>query len=197
MSKGRKLRYFIVNKPYNMLSQFTPEHGKLALCDLDKLPNDVYPVGRLDFDSEGLLLLTNDRSLNHQLLNPQFEHYKTYLVQIEGIPSQKELERFEKGVTINVKGKLHQTLPAKIDIVPPPTWINERVPPVRNDIETSWVTITITEGKNRQVRKMTAAINHATLRLIRLKIEDLSVEGLESGKFIEISRKTILQKLKI
>lgn len=197
MSKKRKLRYFIVNKPYNMLSQFTKEHGKSALCDLDKLPNDVYPVGRLDFDSEGLLLLTNDKSLNQLILNPTQEHSKTYLAQVEGVPTIDELYQFKTGLTISAKGNKHLTLPAQIEIIPQPEWIKERSEPVRKDLTTCWLKITITEGKNRQVRKMTAAINHPTLRLIRHQIENLSVEGLDSGKFIELSRNTILKKLNI
>lgn len=180
-----------------MLSQFSKEHGKSALCDLDKLPKDVYPVGRLDYDSEGLLLLTNDKTLNQAILHPKNLHSKTYFAQLQGTPTSAELEEFKSGLTISVKGKSHHTAPASIKIVEKPTWANERTPPVRSDIETSWVEITLTEGKNRQVRKMTAAINHPTLRLIRGSIENLSVAGLVPGKFIELSKNTIYKKLNI
>jgi 23S rRNA pseudouridine2457 synthase len=196
MSK-RKLRYFIVNKPYNMLSQFTPEHDKIALSSLDKLPKDIYPIGRLDYDSEGLLLLTNDRTLNQEVLEPKNEHAKTYFVQIEGIPSSKEINSFSKGLTISVKGSKHFTLPATMERIDQPSWITERNPPVGNKTPTCWVKITLKEGKNRQVRKMTAAINHPTLRLVRGAIENLSAEGLEAGKFIELSKNTVFKKLNI
>ena len=180
-----------------MLSQFTREHGKKALSDLDPLPKDIYPVGRLDFDSEGLLLLTNDKTINQLILHPDNHHKKFYLAQLEGTPTANELEQFRNGVEISVKGKKHQTLSAEIELIDRPSWITERNPPVSTNKPSSWVRIGLTEGKNRQVRKMTAKINHPTLRLIRESIENISIIGLPPGRCIELSKNTFYKKLNI
>lgn len=181
-----------------MLSQFSDENGNPGLGSIFKLPKDVYPVGRLDLDSEGLLILTNDKSLNNQLLNPQQKHERTYLAEVEGIPTDSEMKKFESGLQLNINGKKHFTVSAKIKIVNPLN-IGERNPPVnyKKHPERSWVEIKLIEGKNRQVRKMTAAIGHPTLRLIRVSIEDLSLLPLESGEIKQISQKVIYQRLKL
>lgn len=192
----RKLRYFIIHKPYGMLSQFSSEHGKTCLANLDyKFPRDVYPVGRLDQDSEGLLLLTNDKSINQELLAPEKNHSKTYLVQVEGLATNESLKALETGVDIKAKGVTHYTAPATIKIVKKPDWIEQRKPPVNETKTTSWIEISITEGKNRQVRKMTAAAGFPTLRLLRISIESLLVDGLEQGRVMELSRNTAFKKL--
>lgn len=198
MSKKTKTRYFIIHKPYGMMSQFSHQEGKTCLADLDyNFPRDVYPVGRLDHDSEGLLLLTNDKTINNTLLSPENEHSKTYLTQVEGLPNKKALTQLMAGVEISAKGVTHQTAIAKAKLTNQPEWIKERSTPIKQGLETSWVELIITEGKNRQVRKMTAAVGHPTLRLIRLSIENVSVVGLESGQVMELSKNTALKKLNL
>lgn len=181
-----------------MMTQFSPQEGKTSLADIDyKFPKDVYPVGRLDHDSEGLLILTNDKSINNKLLNPENKHKKTYIAQIEGIPSNDALIKLENGVHFSSKGKKYISKLARAKLISQPDWILERSKPVKENLEKSWIEITITEGKNRQVRKMTGAINHPTLRLIRSSIEELSVKGLNPGQVMEISKNTVYKKLKL
>lgn len=194
------LRYFLVYKPFGCLSQFTremPEHQTLA--DLFHFPSDVYPVGRLDADSEGILLLTNDKTLNDKLLNPVNKHWRTYLVQVEGVPSTSALVPIEKGVKIKIRKKEHLCLPAKINIIPEPDNLPERFPPVRfrQNIPTSWVKLSLQEGKNRQVRKMMAAVGFPVLRLVRFSIENLHLTKQESGRVEEIKGSELYKKLKI
>ncbi len=190
--------YYIIYKPYKVLSQFTDEKGNPGLGSIFKLPSDVYPVGRLDLDSEGLLILTNDRKLNHKLLNPAFEHRRTYWVEVEGHPDKTALENLERGLEINLKGKKHQTLPAMVEMIKPSN-IPTREPAVnyQKHPQTSWVSITLTEGKNRQVRRMFAAVGHPVLRLIRVQIEDLSLAPLKPGEITQISEKAIYKKLSL
>jgi len=193
-------RYFIVYKPFHVLSQFTEEiPGQLTLHSLGVLPKNIYPVGRLDKDSEGLLLLTNDKALNHQLLHPKFKHQRTYWIQVEGIPKEEDLAPLRVGISIRIKKKLHQTAPAIVRIIAAPTSIPERNPPVRfrKDIPTSWLEITLTEGKNRQVRRMSASIGFPVLRLIRNRIEDLSLKELKGQPVIELKKEQVYQLLNI
>ena len=168
--------YYFIYKPFEMLSQFSREGNHQTLADLDfKFQKEVYPVGRLDADSEGLLLLTNDKTLNHKLLDPKFKHKRVYLAQVEGIVTQEAKTILEKGVSITVDGKKHQTLPCSAELLPAtfgdePGDVPERKPPIRfrKNSPTSWIKLTLHEGKNRQVRKMTAAVGFPTLRLIRI-----------------------------
>jgi len=173
------LEYFLLYKPYGYLSQFTDKLNRKTLSNLKYIPKDVYPIGRLDMDSEGLLLLSNDKMLVDYLLNPQNSHEKEYLVQVEGIPRENEMKKFRGGLLIENK----ITLPAKIEIVTPYN-IVERVPPIRKriNIPVCWIKIVLTEGRNRQVRKMTAAIGHPTLRLIRTRIKNLNIDDLKPGE---------------
>lgn len=177
-------QYFLVNKPYDMLSQFTrevPEHRVLG--DLYAFPPRVYPVGRLDRDSEGLLLLTDDTRLNAALLHPDRRHPRTYWVQVEGSPTDETLDRLRAGVHFRVKKKELRARPLEArpltaeeaDSVP------ARNPPVRfrKSIPDTWLALTLTEGKNRQVRRMCAAVGHPVLRLLRHRIEDVSLEDLK------------------
>jgi len=177
--------YYLFNKPYHVLSQFSREGDKQTLADyFPGLEKSVYPVGRLDYDSEGLLLLTDDRSLTHKLLDPAFAHERTYYVQVEGVVTDEALQQLANGVTITVDGRPHRTKKAKaMRIDDPQLW--DRTPPIRarKNIPTSWLSLTLTEGKNRQVRKMTAAAGFPTLRLIRYSITNYTVEGIEPGKF--------------
>lgn len=193
----KKLLYFIVHKPYKVLSQFTSEDGNPGLGSIFDLPKDVYPVGRLDLDSEGLLLLTNDKKLNHELLDPTKGHRRTYWIEVDGNPEDKALNQLRGGIGINVNGKQHQTRKAEVQRISPN--VSDRVPPVnyKKHSITSWLEISLTEGKNRQVRKMTAKVGHPTLRLIRVAIESLNLEPLKSGEITQISQKVIYKKLNI
>lgn len=184
-----KFRYFAFYKPFQTLCSFTTEDQKKTLQNFFQgFPKDIYPVGRLDYDSEGLLLLTNDKSLNDQLLNPVFGHRREYWVQVEGIPDTDFFEKIRRGVRISVNGKRFQTKPAQSKVFLPPKDLPERNPPIRyrKNIPTTWISLTLTEGKNRQVRKMTAAAGFPTLRLIRWRIEDLSLAKMKQGDIIEI-----------
>lgn len=157
------------------------------------MPGDVYPVGRLDFDSEGLLILTNDKQFNHQLLNPQFAHDREYWVQVEGAIPLTALHQLEKGVPISIDGDLYRTKPCKALLIDPPPEVPERTPPIRYraQIPTSWIKMILQEGKNRQVRKMTAQTGFPTLRLIRYRIESLNLEGLGPGEMRSMTRQEI------
>ena len=177
-------KYFLLNKPYGVLTQFTDKENRATLGSLFKFPPDVYPVGRLDKDSEGLLLLTNDKSLTEYLLNPKNEHEREYYVQVEGIPTEKDLERMHNGIELN-DGK---TLPAKVKLIDDPEF-PLRVPPIRErkNIPTSWISLTLVEGRNRQVRRMTAAIGFPTLRLIRVRIKNILLDDLKFGEARELN----------
>lgn len=188
--------YILFYKPFQVLSQFSKEGDKKTLADfLHGLEKNIYPVGRLDYDSEGLLLLTNDTSLNQKLLHPKNGHQKTYWVQVEGAAQEEDLYELKNGVLISVNGKTHKTLPAKAAVIPEPASLPERNPPIRfrKNIPTSWLSITIGEGKNRQVRKMTAAIGFPTLRLIRAAIGNVHIGALNPGDFRTLNPDEIRQ----
>jgi 23S rRNA pseudouridine2457 synthase len=185
--------YYIVYKPYQVLSQFSPQEARATLKDFFPVPPDVYPIGRLDFDSEGLLILTNDRQINHRLLNPTFAHEREYWVQVEGAIGPAALLRLETGVTISVDGKPYATRPASARLIAPDPGVPERDPPIRyrSQIPTSWISLTLTEGRNRQVRKMTAQTGFPTLRLIRFRIQQITIEGMLPGEMREIRQEDI------
>ncbi len=183
----KTLCYFLIYKPYGMLSQFSKEGDKPTLADLDfTFPKDAYPVGRLDHDSEGLLLLTNDTSLNSLLLNPKKHYSKRYWVQVDRDITDEAVGLLRKGVTINVNGE-YRTHPAVVTKIDEPL-LPERVPPVRFrlSVPTSWIEITITEGKNRQVRKMPAAVGFPTLRLVRSAIGPIEIANMQPGEVITL-----------
>nr|WP_321426948.1 pseudouridine synthase [uncultured Acetobacteroides sp.] len=189
---NKRLVYFLAYKPYGMLSQFSREGDKHTLADLGfNFPKDAYPVGRLDHDSEGLLLITNDKSLNSRLLNPKHHYKKTYLVQVDREITDDAIEQLRKGVTINVNGE-YRTRPAIVNRVAEPD-LPERVPPIRFriNVPTSWIEITITEGKNRQIRKMTAAVEFPTLRLVRSAIGPLVIDGMNPGNIKVLTEKEV------
>jgi len=171
-------KYFILNKPYGVLTQFTDKENRKTLSSLYKFPKDVYPVGRLDMDSEGLLLLTNDKQLTDYLLNPKNKHEREYFVQIEGIPTEQELDKLREGIIL----KDGKTLPAKVKIINDPNF-PARIPPIRErkNISTSWLSIILIEGRNRQVRRMTASIGYATLRLVRVRMKNILLGNLKIG----------------
>lgn len=194
-------QYILFYKPFQVLSQFSQEGDKKTLADyLPGIEKNIYPVGRLDYDSEGLLFLTNDTSLNQKLLHPKNGHQKTYWVQVEGAAQEQDLLDLKKGVNISVNGKVHKTLPAKADVILEPASLAERNPPIRfrKNIPTTWLAITIGEGKNRQVRKMTAAIGFPTLRLIRAAIGSIQAGNLNPGDFRSLNAeevKLLMQKV--
>lgn len=189
--------YYLFYKPFQVLCTFTSTEGKSCLANYLQVYKDVYPIGRLDYDSEGLLLLTNDRSLNHRLLDPSFQHNRTYWVQVEGYITDIAIQQLETGVAIRVDGKVYTTLPAQAQRIPVPHSLPERNPPIRfrKNVPTSWISLSLTEGKNRQVRKMTAAVGFPTLRLVRFSIERIELTNLLPGQLLEVSRNTFLQKL--
>lgn len=168
------------NKPFNVLCQFTDGAGRRTLAGFVTLKG-VYPAGRLDYDSEGLLLLTDDGLLQKRIADPRHKMKKTYLAQVERIPDEKALALLRRGVKL----KDGLTAPAGARLVEEPGWLWPRVPPIRHrrDIPTAWLELAITEGRNRQVRRMTAAVGHPTLRLIRVSIGAWSLDGLRPGEW--------------
>jgi 23S rRNA pseudouridine2457 synthase len=181
-------RYILFHKPYGVLSQFTPEDGARSLCEFN-LPKNVYPAGRLDKDSEGLLLLTDDGPFIEKILHPKNEKPKTYWVLVERVPDKESLEKMKAGLRIED----YLTKPCNVRILDPQPLVSPRNPPVRvrKSITDVWLEITLTEGKNRQVRKMTAAIGHPTLRLIRMGMANLGLGNLAPGEWKEIQRSDI------
>ena len=173
-------------KPYGVLCQFTPDQpGQHTLADFG-FPPGVYPLGRLDLDSEGLLLLSDEAGLNHRLLDPSSAHPRTYLAEVENIPTPAALETLRRG-GIDLKG--HKTRPCEANLLDAPPALPPRDPPVRfrQNIPTAWLALTLTEGKNRQVRRMTAAVGFPTLRLVRVAIGRLALEKLEPGRWRELT----------
>lgn len=189
--------YFIIYKPYLVQSQFSPVEGKQTLADFFQVPTDVYPVGRLDHDSEGLLILTNDKQLNHRLLHPKFKHEREYWVQVDGAITHEAITQLSKGVIIAVDGKEHKTAPAKVYAFETAPLVPDRNPPIRfrKEIPAPWISISLTEGKNRQVRKMTASVGFPTLRLIRCRIEQLTIDGMQPGDLISLSKASLYKQL--
>ena len=188
-------QYILFYKPYGVLCQFTDDSAspRPTLKEYIAIP-DVYSVGRLDFDSEGLLLLTNDGQLKHRLIDPQFEHSRTYLVQVERVPSQEALQKLRDGVIIQG----YKTKPARVNLLDAAPDLPPRQPPIRDraSIPTAWIELILTEGKNRQVRKMTAAVGFPTLRLVRVAIAHLHLENLKVGQWRELSDQE-LQELRL
>ncbi len=182
------MKYILLNKPYLVVCQFSKsEEHERTLADFVPVP-DVYPAGRLDHDSEGLVLLTDDGALQHRLTNPDFGHPKTYWAQLEGIPTPEAMRRLETGVLLRGFKTRYRTRPAKARILDPQPELWPRTPPIRYraQIPATWIEIILEEGRNRQVRRMTASVGFPTLRLVRVALGDLSVEGLSPGQFREL-----------
>ena len=170
----------LFNKPFDVLCQFTDEHGRKTLADFIKQKN-VYAAGRLDRDSEGLLLLTDDGQLQHKITDPENKMQKTYWVQVEGEITDDAISQLKKGVSL----KDGLTKPAKAKKIPEPEKLWPRVPPIRErkHIPTSWIELSISEGRNRQVRRMTAATGFPTLRLIRYSIGEWTIDNIGNGDY--------------
>jgi 23S rRNA pseudouridine2457 synthase len=178
--------YILFYKPYNVLTQFTNPGDCQCQTLKDYIPiPSIYPVGRLDRDSEGLLLLTNDGLLQHRLSDPKFAHPRTYWVQVEGIPNEQAIAPLRTGITIQD----YRTRPAKVEILSAEPLLPPRDPPIRfrKNIPTTWLAIALTEGRNRQVRRMTAAIGFPTLRLVRVAIAHLNLDNLAPGQWRELN----------
>lgn len=189
------MKYILFYKPYGVLCQFTDnssENKRPLLKDYIPIPG-VYPVGRLDLDSEGLLLLTDNGQLQHRLSEPKFAHPRTYYVQVERIPDHTALDRLRNGVRI----KNYLTRKAKVRLLSKEPNLPPRIPPIRDrkTVPTCWLEITLIEGRNRQVRRMTAAVGFPTLRLVRIAIgkdsQQISLKGLEPGQWRELTSKEI------
>jgi 23S rRNA pseudouridine2457 synthase len=183
------LKLYMLNKPFGLLSQFSDEGHKRGLGSL-KLPwgKDIYSVGRLDADSEGLLLLTNNNRLKTQLLDPDCGHERTYHVQVEGMPTEAQLQELRAPLQLRIKGKSFRTRGARAQVISP-EW-PDRIPPirVRKTVPDAWLELTLTEGKNRQVRRMTAAVGLPTLRLIRVAMGPWKLDNLAPGEWQELNK---------
>lgn len=184
------MKYILFYKPYGVLCQFTDnsKNSRPTLKEYIPIP-EVYPVGRLDLDSEGLLLLTDNGQLQNRLANPKFAHPRTYYVQVERIPDESALDKLRNGITI----KNYRTRRAKVRLLSTDPYLPPRIPPIRDRqfIPTCWLEMTLTEGKNRQVRRMTAAVGFPTLRLVRISVgsnaSKLDLTGLEPGQWRELT----------
>lgn len=177
--------YLLFYKPYNVLCQFTDETGKRqTLKDFIPVPS-IYPIGRLDLDSEGLMLLANDGKLQHRLCHPKFQHPRTYWVQVERVPTAEAIAQLRQGITI----KNYRTQPARVQLLDGEPALPPRNPPIRfrKNVPTAWLEMTLTEGKNRQVRRMTAKVGFPTLRLVRVGIAQLRLNGLEPGQWRDLT----------
>jgi 23S rRNA pseudouridine2457 synthase len=174
------MRLILLNKPYDMLCQFTDGEGRATLADVVPVKG-VYPAGRLDRDSEGLVILTDDGRLQARIADPKHKMEKTYLAQVEGRPSADQIAQLAAGVAL----KDGPTLPARARIIDAPAWLWPRVPPIRErkTVPDSWIELTIREGRNRQVRRMCAAVGLPCLRLIRWRVGDWTLEGLAPGEW--------------
>ena len=192
-------RYFLVNKPYNMVSQFVSSHDVRLLGDLDfDFPDGTHAIGRLDQNSEGLLLLTTNKKITKLLFQGPVPHKRTYLVQVKNEMNLETAHQLAVGIEISAKtGTSFKTTPCEVAIVEKPKGLFEIGKPLHDNVKTTWVTITLTEGKFHQVRKMVAAVHHKCLRLIRIAIEEIQLGNMQPGEVVEISEEEFFNNLKL
>jgi 23S rRNA pseudouridine2457 synthase len=192
-------RYFLVNKPLNMVSQFVSSHDVRLLNDLNfNFPEGTHAIGRLDQNSEGLLLLTTNKKITKLLFQGPIPHQRTYLVQVKNEMSLETVNKLAAGIEISAKtGTIYTTTPCVVNIVQKPIDLFEEGKPLHKNVITTWLTITLTEGKFHQVRKMVAAVNHKCIRLIRVSIEDIQIGNIQPGEVVEIAEETFFRKLKL
>jgi len=184
------MRLLLLNKPFEVLTKFKTDDGRATLADFVSAPG-FHPAGRLDYDSEGLLLLTDHGPLQAQLSNPKWKVPKSYFVQVENIPDDPAIQQLRRGVLLSDG----PTLPAEAELIDEPDWLWPRTPPIRfrKQIPTAWLKLSIKEGRNRQVRRMTAAIGHPTLRLIRWSVGPWSIAGLQPGEWREVDQQELMR----
>ena len=192
-------RYFLVNKPYNMVSQFVSSHDVILLGNLDfDFPEGTHAIGRLDQNSEGLLLLTTNKKITKLLFQGPIPHKRTYLVQVKNALTAETATKLAGGIEISAKtGTSFNTTPCEVAIVEKPLGLFEMGKPLHENVIFTWLTITLTEGKFHQVRKMVAAVNHKCIRLIRIAIEDIQLVDMQPGEVREISEKDFFNKLRL
>jgi 23S rRNA pseudouridine2457 synthase len=192
-------RYFILNKPMNMVSQFVSSHAVNLLTNLKfKFPPETHAIGRLDQNSEGLLLLTTNKKITRLLFQGPVPHTRTYLVQVKNMVSPETLLRLANGIAISApNGTKFITTPCMVKLVNKPTNLFEVGKPLHENVKTSWLQITLTEGKFHQVRKMVAAVNHKCIRLIRTEIENIGIGNMQPGEVIEMNEPTFFSLLKL
>jgi 23S rRNA pseudouridine2457 synthase len=192
-------RYFLVNKPYNMVSQFVSSHKVNLLGDLAfDFPDGTHAIGRLDQNSEGLLLLTTNKKITKLLFQGPVPHKRTYLVQVKNALTQETADKLSIGIEISAKtGASFKTTPCEVRIVEKPIGLFELGKPLHENVKTTWITITLTEGKFHQVRKMVAAVNHKCIRLIRISIEDIQLGSMQPGEVVEINEESFFRDLKL
>jgi 23S rRNA pseudouridine2457 synthase len=190
-------RYFIVYKPYKMISQFISPYKQRKLGELNyEFPEGTNAVGRLDNDSEGLLILTNDKTLTKKLLHPSKKHKRNYIVQVEKKIEEPSLIKLRNGIEIIVKQKgIYKTLPCEVNLIEQPENLAKREHAFREELPQSWLEFILTEGKNRQIRKMCSAVRHDCKRLIRTKIENLELGDMKPGEVKEIEQKKLFELL--
>jgi len=192
-------RYFVLHKPINMVSQFVSSHPVRLLSDLDfTFPEGTHAIGRLDQNSEGLLLLTTNKKITRLLFQGAVPHVRTYLVQVKNKVLPETIKALSNGIAISgTEGTTYRTNPCDVQLVNKPEWIQELEKPLHKNVISSWLEITLTEGKFHQVRKMVAAVNHRCLRLIRISIEDIVVNNLAPGEIVEVAEDYFFSKLKL
>ena len=192
-------RYFIIYKPVNMVSQFISSHKVNLLGNLNyDFPEGTHAIGRLDQNSEGLLLLTTNKKITKLLFQGEKPHVRTYLVQVKNKMTLETTKRLEQGIEISANdGSIYLTSPCTVKLVEQPDYITEPLIPLHPNAENSWLEISLTEGKFHQVRKMVAAVHHKCIRLIRIAIEDIHVQGLKPGQVVEVKDNYFFEKLHI
>ena len=192
-------RYFILYKPVDMVSQFISTDNVRLLGDINfNFPEGTHAIGRLDKDSEGLLLLTTDKKVTRLLFQGKQPHKRTYVVQVKNVMTEETAVQLSTGITISAaQGQEYLTTPCSVELIDKPIYIQDALIPLHEKVKNSWVSITLTEGKFHQVRKMVAAVQHKCVRLIRVSIEDLHVEGINPGEVKEVSRDYFYETLKL